>query len=102
MDALEKMLGLLARALRDTSSRKETVDEYLRCYHENELLIKRSIGQDAYDVLADLFVDLNYFVADPARRAEDSSYYGDERLEHEIRTVLRRLSELGIAVPMAK
>ena len=99
MDALEKLLGLLAKALRDTSSRKATIDEYLRCYHESELLIKRSIGQDAYDVLADLNVDLHYFVADPAWRAQDPSYYGDERLEQEIGTAFRRLSELGIAAP---
>ncbi|HWX83150.1 MAG TPA: hypothetical protein VNZ48_06075 [Xanthobacteraceae bacterium] len=99
MDALEKILGLLAKALRETSSRKETIDEYLRCYSESALLIKRSIGQDADDVLGDLFVDLNYFVADPATRAQDSSYFGDERLEREIRAALHRLSELGIAAP---
>jgi hypothetical protein len=99
MDALEQLLGLLAKALRDTSSRKESIDEYLRCYPKDQLLIKRSIGQDSYDILTDLFVDLNYFVADPARRAEDPSYYGDERLEREVKTALHRLAELGIAVP---
>jgi hypothetical protein len=96
MDTLEKILELLAKALRDPSSRKEAVDEILRYYLENELLIKRSVPEDAYETLDDLAYDLNYFVADPARRAEDPSYYGDERLEQEIRTALQRLSLLGV------
>jgi hypothetical protein len=99
MDTLEKMLGLLTKALRNTSSRKETVNEFLRCYFENELPIQRSVGPEAFDILGDLFVDLHYFVADPALRAADPSYYGDERLEQEIGTALRLLSQLGIAVP---
>jgi hypothetical protein len=96
MDTLEKILELLAKALRDPSFRKETVHEILRYYFKNELLIKRSVPEDAYETLGDLAYDLNYFVAEPARRAEDPSYYGDERLEQEIRTALQRLSLLGV------
>jgi hypothetical protein len=96
MDALEKILGLLAEASKDPSSRQEAVDEFLRCYSENESAIKRSVGQEAFDVLGDLAWDLNFFVADPGKRAQDSSYYGDERLEQEIGTALQRLSRLGV------
>jgi hypothetical protein len=102
LTVLEKMLGLLAKALRDPLSRKETVDEFLQCYFENQLLIKRSIGQDAYDIFGDLNFDLHFFVADPAWRAQDSSYYGDERLEQQIGTALQRLARLGIALTADK
>jgi len=99
MDVFEKMLGLLAKALSDPLSRKGAVEEFLKCYFENQLLIKRSIRLEAYDILADLNHDLHFFVADPGRRAEDPSYYGDERLEEEVGTALRRLSQLGNTIP---
>src|SRR4051794_19749950 len=99
MDTLEKMLGLLDKALRDPSSRKESVEEFLNCFFKNERDVKRSIGQNAVDVLDELAYDLGFFVADPAVRAEDPSYYGDERLVVEIKAALRRLSHVGVATP---
>ena len=96
---LETMLGLLAKALRDRSSRKKAVDEFLRYHFKNELLLKRSGQGDALEILGDLAYDLNFFVADPALRAQDPAYYGDERLEREIKTAFQRLSQLGIATP---
>jgi hypothetical protein len=98
MDALEKMLGLLTNALRDSFSRETIVVEFLQCYFENELFIMRSVGQDAVDILAELAWDLNFYVADPARRAQDPSYYGDERLVSEIAAALRRLSQVGVTI----
>jgi hypothetical protein len=102
MDTLEKKLGLLAKALRDPLSRKQVVDAFLKCYFENELLIKRSIGPDAFDILGDLPCGLNFFVADTALRAEDPSYYGDERLEQEIEMALQQLARLGISLSADK
>jgi hypothetical protein len=54
------------------------------------------VGQQAYDILADLAYDLDFFEPDPFLRVESTSYYGRERLEEEIRTALRRLADLGI------
>jgi hypothetical protein len=99
MDTLETMLGLLAKALRDSSSRKETVDEYLRYFFENQRLSRLSIRHDVVEILDELAYDLNFFVSDPALRAQDSNYYGDDRLEQEIGTAFRRLTQLGIAIP---
>jgi len=99
MDTLEKLIGFLAKALSDPLSRKESVDEFLLCYLNNELDIRRSIGQIAFDILAELAYDLNFFVADPVLRMEDSDYYGDERLVKEIKAALRGLSQAGVAIP---
>ena len=99
MDPLEKILQLLVKALRAPLERKETVDEFHSCFFDNEQVLERSIGEGAYQVLADLSWDLNFFVANPVWRMQDPSYYGDERLGEEIKEALRRLSQLGIAVP---
>jgi hypothetical protein len=97
MDLLDKILQLLIKALRDP--RRETVREFQKFFWDNERRLELSIRADALELLGDLAYDLNFFVADPVIRMEDPSYYGPERLETEIRTVLRRLPELGIAVP---
>jgi len=99
MGSLEKMLELLVRALRDPLSRKDTVRKFQLGFWGSQQSLKGSIGDDVYDLLADLAYDLDFFEADPIVRAGDCSYYGHERLEREIETALRRLSQVGIAVP---
>jgi hypothetical protein len=99
MHTLEKMLSILVKALSEISARKESVREFQRCFWDNQLHIKSSIGENAYNILADLAYDLDFFEADPGVRAQDTTYYGDERLDREIEVALKRLSELGIAVP---
>jgi len=44
-----------------------------------------------WEILADLAYDLDFYVSDPARRREDASYYGEERLIREIRESLTKL-----------
>lgn len=46
------------------------------------------------DVFVDLAYDLDYFVANPEWRREDPSYYGEKRLEEEVRRALARIDEL--------
>jgi len=45
-------------------------------------------SQTAEDAARDLAYDLEYYVSDPKRRAEDSSYFGEERAVAEIRSAL--------------
>ncbi|XSC42085.1 hypothetical protein ACF1BQ_026340 [Bradyrhizobium sp. RDT10] len=97
MDPIEKILGLLTKILRDPSSRKQTVKEFERYYAG--IAVRRSIRHDALDILDELVSDLGFYVADPAIRAEDPSYYGDERLVKEVESTLRLLSHVGIVVP---
>ena len=99
MNTLEEMLGFLVAALREPLSRKESVAAFLRCFFKTQLDVERSIGRNATDILDELAYDLNFFVADPNVRAESPSYYGDERLVSEISGAVRRLSEVGVAVP---
>ena len=98
MDSLEEMLTLLRRILKDPSSRKVSVNLFLKCFFEKELDVKRSHGQAAAQILSDLAYDLNFFVADHVVRAEEPSYFGDKRLVEEVEVALRRLSKIGIAI----
>jgi hypothetical protein len=45
-------------------------------------------------ILRDLAYDLDYYEPDPRKRAEDPSFYGEDRLEREIRGALERLKEM--------
>lgn len=45
------------------------------------------------DILSTLAYDLDYYEPDEKLRKEDLSYYGDERLEEEIKAGLIRLKE---------
>jgi hypothetical protein len=98
LNPIDKILGLLTKVLRDPSSRKETVKEFERYYTGIGIVVRRSIRRDVLDILDELVWDLAFYVADPAMRAEDPSYYGDERLVEEIESTLRSLAKAGVIV----
>jgi hypothetical protein len=99
VNPIDKILGLLTKVLRESSSRKETVKEFKQYYHGIEVVVRRSIQHDVLDILDELVYDLGFYVADPAVRAQDPSYFGDERLLREVESTLRLLSQAGIIVP---
>jgi hypothetical protein len=73
--------------------------EFERYY--DRIVVRRSIRHEVLEILDDLVCDLAFYVADPAARAQDPSYYGDERLVKEVESTLRLLSHVGIVVPQA-
>jgi hypothetical protein len=99
MDHLEKTLGYLVKASRCPPSRKENVDAFLQYFFRNQSALVPLIGRNAVDIVDELAYDLTYFVADPKLRAEDPSYYGDERLIREIQETFYRLSKVGVPTP---
>jgi hypothetical protein len=96
MSPIDAMLALLVSAQRDRLNRKETINQFQSLVWDGREFL---LGQDGYNVLADLAYDLDFFEPDPAARSKDSSYYGHDRLEEEIGTALQRLAGLGFAVP---
>lgn len=46
------------------------------------------VDDPVMEALRDLAYDLEYYVADPKVRAEDPSFYGEARLEQEIKNLL--------------
>jgi len=98
MSSLPEMLTLLVEALRNPAARESAVREFQLIARMGPVNGNPN-SKKIYEVLADLAYDLEYFVPDPVRRAEDPSYYGHEQLEQEIKVTLRRLGELGVEVP---
>jgi len=95
-NSIEKLVIILLETLRYREQRKQLVEEFQKqVWNGTEQLPEGSISE----ILEDLAYDLDYYVAAPDLRREDSSYYGDERLELEIRTVLSQLKDSGVSVP---
>lgn len=47
-----------------------------------------------FDILSTLAYDLDYYEPDAGFRKESPSFYGDDRLEEEIKQALRQLEQL--------
>jgi hypothetical protein len=85
MTALTELETILRNALIPSPARKDIVTRFIR-----------TIGSCAdegaeWEILRDLAWDLSYYEPDPRARAEDPSYYGEERLTTEIEEALHKL-----------
>lgn len=50
------------------------------------------LSEEIVEALSDLAYDLDFYEADPTARAEDASYYADDRALQEIASALRRIN----------
>ena len=95
-DFIEKLVIILLETLRYREQRKQLIEAFQKqVWNGTEHLPEGPVSE----ILEDLAYDLDYHVAAPDLRREDASYYGDERLELEIRTALSRLKDSGVSVP---
>lgn len=76
-------MEILEQILSDKSNRKSLIKEFQDRVWHSEGLHKK--------VLSELAYDLDFYEPDSVLRAADPSYYGDEKLEQEIRSVLKKL-----------
>ncbi len=96
MDDVHKIIEILVDALLLPRERKRLIGDFQRIvWSGSELLI----DQKVLDIILDLAYDLDFYEPDPSKRAEDPSYYGDERAEEEIRSGLDKLRKEGISIP---
>jgi hypothetical protein len=96
MASTEMLIGLLTEALRRPELRRQLIRDF------QELVWRNSghTGEEAaWQILADLAYDLDFYEPDQNLRNEDVSYFGDERAELEILIALKRLRELGTPFP---
>jgi hypothetical protein len=92
MVTIPELVQLLERAISDPGHRAE----YIRAFQIHILRDEDLIFEDPLveEVLGDLAWDLDFYEPDERKRAEDASYYGDDRVEQEIRSALRKLFEI--------
>lgn len=96
LNPAEQLLKLLSNALQNPAGRKLALHQFQQQVWN---VPDPPLTGDAWEVLADLAHDLEFYEPDPKAREEDPSFYGDERLQEEIRTALARLKDLGITLP---
>jgi hypothetical protein len=87
MASPDELINILRETLRDRSRRPELIDRFQGLVWHGPA----AAGDEAGEIFADLAYDLDFYEQDPKARSEDPSYYGDERLEEEIREALRKL-----------
>lgn len=92
---LQQGITLIVRALHFPEERAHLIDRFQQMvWHDAE-----GVEVDwIQEVLQNLAYDLDFYQPDPEIRKEDSSYYGDDRLELEIRTALERLRLGGVPI----
>lgn len=76
------MIELLKKIIEDKINRRQYIDEFQNIVWNDE---------NSSELFADLALDLDYYEKDEKLRAQDPSYYGDERLEKEVNEVLEKL-----------
>lgn len=95
---LKKLVANLVNTQRDPKLLASEIEKFLSDFRQSPENETRAFPEAIFDVLADLAMDLEYYVADPKARAEDASYFGDEMAMEQITAALRGLKDLGIDV----
>jgi hypothetical protein len=83
---LEIKMQLLEQILQDKENRVILIKKFQEEIWNND---------NANEILSDLAYDLDFYEPNEGWRKESSSYYGDERLEQEIKLALEKLKLKG-------
>lgn len=87
--SVQSLVAILLSALYKLDRRKQLLNEFQqKIWDAPEDFLASPEGE----ILCDLAYDLDFYVPDITSRAEDASYYGDERVEEEIRSALKKLN----------
>lgn len=73
------IVDILNQILHDKGGRKRLIKEFQSIVWNNDKSI---------ELLRNLAYDLDFYEQDELIRAEDVAYYGDERLEYEVKMVI--------------
>jgi hypothetical protein len=95
---LKKLVANLVNAQRDPKFLASEIEKFSSTFYHAPEDEDAAFPKPIFDVLADLAMDLEHYVADPKARAEDPSYFGDEKAMEKIKAALKRLKDLGIDV----
>lgn len=79
-------MEILEKILNDKANRKQLISEFQEFVWNDD---------NANELLSQLAYDLDFYEPNEDLQKEDQSYYGDERLEKEIKSVIQKLKEQG-------
>lgn len=77
-------MEILEQILKDKQNRSGLIKKFQELIWNDE---------NANEILSELAYDLDFYEPNEEWRKQDPSYYGDERLEEEIRTAIKKLQE---------
>jgi len=98
MATIKEVMELLKTILKDNTLRRENVRKFCEMGWNIPGRFPDLQNQGIKDLIQDLVYELTYYEPNPEWRAEDDSFFDDERLEELIRKFLGRLSRRGIDV----
>ena len=94
----DRLIELLVQALNDEGNRSDVIREFQRLVWESDEVLGNEASDEAF---RDLAHDLDYYEPDAELRREDRSFYGDDRVEEELRSGVARLRASGMRLPSA-
>jgi hypothetical protein len=87
-DNLVKILYQILKS--DFNKRGQLVFNFIEAINNDD---SNNITQQELDILIDLSFDIEPYEANPERRRQDPSYFGDEKLEELIKEALEKIEE---------
>ncbi len=85
------MEKLLKKILEKEKEKQKLINEFQNSIWNGKLSF---INKEVEEILNDLAVDLDYYVSSDKAREEDPSFYGNDRLEKEIREALDKINTI--------
>src|SRR5687767_4262578 len=82
-DLILRLVDLLNQIFDKKNDRPRLISEFQQIVWNVE-----DMGDSRESILRDLAYDLDFYEPNPETRREDASYYGHERLESEVKSVL--------------
>src|SRR5260370_42022196 len=84
IESMTDLVALLKLALSNRAERVSAIKAFQNYVFDTSTPVLGAAAEQ-WETLNDLAVDLDYYEPDPVDRREDPSYYGDQRVEVEIR-----------------
>ena len=85
------MERLLRKILEKEQEKQELINEFQNSVWNGKLSF---LNKEIEEILNNLAVDLEYYVSNDKARKEDPSFYGNDRLEKEIREALDKINTI--------
>lgn len=87
------MIELIKKILYDKTRRKEFINEFQELVWNEKC---KHIDENINEIVSELAYDLDFYEPNETFRNQDSSFYGDERLEEEIQNTLKKLENFNM------
>ncbi len=92
---MDDLILLLRQILREKEGRAKSVERFVMEAANLESTIEGSAQENIFEIMKDLALDLSYYEFDSKVRQQESSFYGDERLEELILDALTKINPLS-------